>query len=123
MAARERTGPRMTIPTQLVLRALLAEPAQELYGLQICETAGLPSGTIHPILARLEGQGWLESRWEDIKPKAVGRPRRRYYRLTEDGAERARIALAQATTSVSTIGLRPRPAAAGSAYAGAGGVA
>lgn len=123
MVARERTGPRMTIATQLVLRALLAEPTQELYGLQICEAAGLPSGTIHPILARLEGQGWLESRWEDIEPEAVGRPRRRYYQLTKDGAERARIALAQATTSVSNIGLRPRPAAAGSTYAGAGGVA
>jgi PadR family transcriptional regulator PadR len=117
------TGPRMTLPTQLVLRALLAEPTQEVYGLQICAAAGLPSGTIHPILARLERLEWVTSRWEDIRPEDEGRPRRRYYLLTEDGAERARIALAQATTSVSTIGLRPRPAAADSAYAGVGGVA
>ena len=111
MASKTKPGPRMTIPTQLVLRTLLTEPTQELYGLQICEQAGLPSGTIHPILARLEREhGWLKSRWEDIKPEEEGRPRRRYYRLTEDGAERARIALAQATTSVTTIGLRPRPA-------------
>ena len=86
----------MTLPTQLVLRALLAEPTREMYGLQICEAAGLPSGTIHPILARFEGLGWLESRWEDISPNEKGRPRRRYYRLTEDGAEQARVALAQA---------------------------
>jgi DNA-binding PadR family transcriptional regulator len=99
----------MTLSTQLVLRALLAEPGREMYGLQICEAAGLPSGTIHPILARFERLGWLESRWEDIEPEEQGRPRRRYYRLTEDGAERARIALAQATTSVSTLGLRTRP--------------
>ena len=99
----------MTLPTQLVLRTLLAEPARELYGLQICNEAGLPSGTIHPILARLEGLSWLESRWEDASPHEQGRPRRRYYRLTEDGAGRARIALAQATTSVSSIpGLRIR---------------
>jgi PadR family transcriptional regulator len=111
MAGKKSSGPRMTIPTQLVLRSLLAEPAQEMYGLQICEAAGLPSGTIHPILARLENEhGWLTSRWEDVKPEAEGRPRRRYYRLTEDGAERARIALAQATTSVTALGLRPRPA-------------
>lgn len=103
-------GPRMTLPTQLVLRALLDEPTEEMYGLQICAKAGLPSGTIHPILARLEKLGWLESHWEDIKPEVEGRPRRRYYRLTEDGAERARIALARATTSVSTLGLRARPA-------------
>lgn len=111
MAAKKRPGPRMTIPTQLVLRTLLAEPTQEMYGLQICIEAGLPSGTIHPILARLEHEyGWVTSRWEDIKPEAEGRPKRRYYHLTEDGAERARIALAQATTSVNAIGLRIRPA-------------
>jgi PadR family transcriptional regulator, regulatory protein PadR len=103
-------GPRMTIPTQLVLRAVLAEPTQEMYGLQICGAAGLPSGTIHPILARLESLGWLESRWEDVVPQEKGRPRRRYYKLTEDGAERARIAVAQATTSLAALGLRPRPA-------------
>ena len=107
----KQAGPRMTLPTQLVLRALLAEPTHEKYGLQICADAGLPSGTIHPILARLEGLGWLESRWEDISPRKQGRPRRRYYRLTADGAERARNALAQATTSVSAIdALRTRPA-------------
>ena len=103
-------GPRMTLPTQLVLRALLAEPTQEMYGLQICQAAGLPSGTIHPILARLEALGWLESRWEDASPHEEGRPRRRYYSWSKDGAERARSALAQATTSVSTIGLLARPA-------------
>ena len=105
-----QSAPRMTLPTQLVLRALLAEPTQEMYGLQICQAAGLPSGTIHPILARFEKLGWLESRWEDASPHEEGRPRRRYYRLTEDGAEQARIAMAQATTSISTIGLGARPA-------------
>ena len=58
-----------------------------MYGLQICEASGLASGTIHPILARLEGLGWLKSRWEEADPREQGRPRRRYYRLTEDGAE------------------------------------
>jgi PadR family transcriptional regulator len=102
-------GLRMTLPTQLVLRALLADPAQEMYGLQVCTEAGLPSGTIHPILARLERLGWAESRWEDVDARQEGRPRRRYYRLTEEGAERARIALAQSTRAVTSIaGLRPR---------------
>ncbi|MFL5880036.1 MAG: hypothetical protein ACJ742_00245 [Actinomycetes bacterium] len=67
-------APRMTIPTQLVLRALLADPAQELYGVEIGQAAGLPSGTVHPILARIEGVGWLTSGWEDIDPRAEGRP-------------------------------------------------
>jgi PadR family transcriptional regulator PadR len=104
-------GPRMTLPTQLVLRTLLAEPLREMYGLEICAEAHLPSGTIHPILARLEGLGWVESHWEDIDTHAEGRPRRRYYRLTADGADLACGALARATTPISTFtGLHPRPA-------------
>jgi PadR family transcriptional regulator PadR len=110
MMSKKPSGPRMTIQVQLVLRAMLTEPGHEMYGLQVCEASGLPSGTIHPILARFEGLGWLESRWEDAVPHEEGRPRRRYYKLTEDGAERARIALAQATTSLTALGLRPRPA-------------
>src|SRR5690348_6768054 len=89
-------GPRMTIPTQLVLEVLLADLAGELYGVEIGERAGLRSGTVHPILARLEGVGWLRSRWEDIDPRVEGRPPRRYYRLTADGARAAHSALARA---------------------------
>lgn len=89
-------APRMTIPTQLVLRVLLADPEAERYGYEIGDSAGLASGTVHPILARLEGAGWLESRWEEIDFRAAGRPARRYYRLTADGVLAARDALARA---------------------------
>jgi len=84
----------MTVPTQLVLRAFLVDPGQQMYGLEIGYAAGLASGTVHPILARLEGAGWLTSQWEDVDPSAAGRPARRYYSLTGDGVERARWALA-----------------------------
>jgi PadR family transcriptional regulator PadR len=43
--------------------------------------------------------GWLSSRWEDIDPTIEGRPARRYYRLTPDGALQARQALAGAYQS------------------------
>ncbi len=88
-------APRMTTPTRMVLELLLHDPARERYGGQIGEEAGLPSGTVHPILARLEACGWLESRWEDVDPRAVGRPARRFYRLTRDGSVAARDALAR----------------------------
>ena len=99
----------MTIPTQLVLEALLEDPRAERYGLEIGEDAGLRSGTVHPILARLEAYGWLASRWEDIDPSAEGRPPRRYYLLTADGALAARTALARAYRPVAVRGLRPQP--------------
>lgn len=88
---------RMTLQTQLVLRALLDEPAQQRYGLELCDLVGLPSGTIYPILARLERVGWVDSVWEDpAAHEQAGRPRRRFYRLTPDGADQARAALARA---------------------------
>src|SRR6476620_6253910 len=103
----QQTQPRMTIATQLVLDALLADPAQALYGLEIGEQAGLPSGTIHPILARLEGIGWVESSWEDIDPRVEGRPQRRYYRLTATGAPSARDAVSRAYRSRATLRTNP----------------
>lgn len=100
-------APKMTIATQLVLDVLLREVTDERYGSEIGKEAGLPSGTVHPILARLERVGWLESRWEDIDPSEEGRPARRYYRLTESGAMQARRALsAKARTRV---GFSPIP--------------
>ena len=87
---------RMTIPTQLVLQVLLEDAAAERYGYELGDAAGLPSGTVHPILARLEGAGWVESRWEDVDATAAGRPARRYYRLTADGVGAAREGLARA---------------------------
>lgn len=88
---------RMTLQTQLVLRALLDEPSKERYGLELSDLVGLPSGTIYPILARLEQAGWLDSAWEDpAAHEAAGRPRRRFYWLTLNGADEARVALAHA---------------------------
>lgn len=101
--------PRMTLATQLVLGVLLADPSREHYGLELVGAAGLPSGTIHPILARLEGLGWLESSWEDIDPRAEGRPARRYYRLSAAGADSARAALARVPRRAAPSRLRPAP--------------
>ena len=98
----------MTIPTQRVLETLLADPQRELYGLEIGETAGLRSGTVHPILARLEGYGWVASRWEDIDASAEGRPARRYYALTADGIQAARAALTRAYRPAPARRLRPQ---------------
>jgi len=97
----------MTIPTQLVLEALLSAPQRELYGVEIGDLADLRSGTVHPILARLEGVGWLTSRWEDIDPQVEGRPPRRYYRLTAEGFAAAQVALSRAHRPAA-LRLRPQ---------------
>lgn len=94
---------RITLSTQLVLEAMLAEPASERYGAEIGQLADLASGTVHPILARLEGYGWLESRWEELDPSTAGRPARRYYRLTGDGAAAARSLLARRPSRLTAL--------------------
>ena len=102
-------APRTTIPTQLVLRELLTDPTREVYGLELGRAAGLASGTVHPILARLESLGWVTSRWEDVDPRAASRPARRYYRLTDDGAQAARPALARAARTAGGFRAVPVP--------------
>jgi PadR family transcriptional regulator, regulatory protein PadR len=90
-------APRMTTSVLKVVAALLADATAERYGLELMHDTGLPSGTLYPILVRLERAGWVASRWEDADPVAEGRPARRYYRLTADGAAEARreVALMQ----------------------------
>ncbi|MEV4179917.1 PadR family transcriptional regulator [Streptosporangium canum] len=84
---------RLTLPTRLVLNALLEAQEREMYGFELRILTDLPGPTIHQILARLETRGWATSRWEDRAPG--GRPLRRYYQLTPDGAAQARTVLAQ----------------------------
>jgi DNA-binding PadR family transcriptional regulator len=74
---------RLTYPTALVLHALLDG---RHHGFDIMDATGLPSGTVYPILRRLEQDGVATSRWESVKAaQADQRPPRRYYTLTRDG--------------------------------------
>jgi len=69
---------------------MLGRPSEEHYGLELSRAAHLASGTIYPILRRLEQRGWVVSRWEDVDPSEQGRPRKRLYQLTGHGAQLAR---------------------------------
>ena len=77
-----------------VLAAFLDDPNLDRYGLDLMRATGHPSGTLYPILLRLQRAGWVTASWEDVDPAVAGRPARRYYRLTAEGLETARIELA-----------------------------
>ncbi|MFE9802961.1 PadR family transcriptional regulator [Streptomyces goshikiensis] len=83
-----RTPFRITAATLDVLEAFLAS-RDELHGFAVARAAGKATGSIYPILGRLEQAGWLISHWETENP-SEGRPRRRFYTLTPDGTEQAR---------------------------------
>ena len=69
----------------LVLSTMFEGKQREWCGAELMKATGLPSGTIYPILLRFESQGLLSSHWENRSPSDLGRPRRRFYRLTGVG--------------------------------------
>lgn len=85
--------PRITDATLDVLEVLLGSD-DDLYGLKIAKRIGRPTGSVFPILARLEDLGWVISEWETAEPAARG-PRRRFYRLSPDGLASARAVLVE----------------------------
>ena len=85
---------RLTQPALGVLRFLLTKPREGHSGAEISKATKVGSGTLYPLLARLETVGWLKSEWEKIDPKEAGRPRRQFYRLTAVGYNNAQRALA-----------------------------
>jgi DNA-binding PadR family transcriptional regulator len=84
---------RLTQPTLKVLRLLLEKPREGRSGAEMSKATKVASGTLYPMLARLEAAGWLTSEWEAIDPSEAGRPRRRFYKLTSVGQNNARLAL------------------------------
>jgi PadR family transcriptional regulator, regulatory protein PadR len=86
---------KLSIETRCVLLAFLdRQDEMETYGFALSQTTGLPSGSIYPILRRLEDRKWIASRWETIDESHEGRRRRRYYRLTKKGLHLAQHAVA-----------------------------
>lgn len=77
-----------------VIKVFLEDPQQPRYGFELMRRTKQPSGTLYPILARLERADWLIGGREDIDPRAEGRPPRRTYRITGAAAQVARTQLA-----------------------------
>lgn len=90
-----------------LLAALMGGVSQWRHGYDLSGETGLKSGTLYPILMRLERQGWLEARWED--EPAPGKPRRHLYRLTALGTEEAQSTLRASQESMLVAPLRRAP--------------
>lgn len=75
---------RLSIAVVSVLQAIADG---YVYGFDVIDRTGLPSGTVYPALSRLERDGYLRSAWEDeAAAHRAGRPARRYYKVTAPGA-------------------------------------
>jgi DNA-binding PadR family transcriptional regulator len=96
---------RLSRQTLVLLRALLEAPSDFQYGYDLSRRAELKSGTLYPMLMRLNQRHWLETKWEFAD--ALGRPRY-MYRLTTEGRRRARAAINESGALLRS--LRPEPA-------------
>ncbi|WP_082572233.1 PadR family transcriptional regulator [Brevundimonas sp. Root1423] len=68
--------------TRSVLASLAEVGSNWSHGYDLCRATGIKSGTLYPLLIRLESQGHLEAQW---LPAETGRPPRHAYRLTAAG--------------------------------------
>lgn len=95
---------RALSPIARSVLAVIAEAGSGwVHGYDICRQAGIKSGTLYPLLIRLEAQGHLEAEWQPAEP---GRPPRHSYRLTAAGQQLARDNPVVAGVA-SSSGLRP----------------
>jgi DNA-binding PadR family transcriptional regulator len=88
--------------TRAVLSELLTDPAVGRYGYELARATGLASGTLYPILMRLEERRLLEAHWEftESRPRHV-------YRLTAEG-----LAVAQTCRAARSAPISAREAVA-----------
>ena len=88
---------RISPQTLSLLEALLNKPTSWHHGYALSQQTSLASGTLYPILMRLEKLHWLETSWEQPGiGAAAGRPPRHFYRLTSEARAWAREELADA---------------------------
>jgi DNA-binding PadR family transcriptional regulator len=90
---------RITGPLLKVLQEFLNNPSEQLSGADIAQITKLASGTLYPLLKRLEDAHWLISEWEDVAPQTVGRPRKRLYTMTGLGVSKAKTSLRETFTN------------------------
>jgi DNA-binding PadR family transcriptional regulator len=92
-----------------LLAALAAAGERWSYGYELTSLTGIRSGTLYPLLIRLEAQGYLEAEWQ--QPAATGRPPRHAYRLTAAGQRLARSEAGTPVPAAPAAGARAGEAA------------
>lgn len=84
-------------------QTFLEDPTRRFYATELMVAAHVGSGSLYPALARMERSGWIVAKDEDEDdptPKKRGRPARRYYWMTGEGARTAHLALVELSESV-----------------------
>ena len=84
------------------------------YGFDIMDATELPSGTVYPVLGRLERDGYVRSKWESqAVAQREKRPPRRYYEITASGSRALIASVEHYRTLGGRLGLTTRKPSAG----------
>lgn len=78
-------GVEITANVLRISRSLLDVPDNRRYGYELMRETGLRSPSMYKALHRMQDDGWLTSYLEPGDPRQLGRRRRRYYVLTDEG--------------------------------------
>lgn len=85
-------APRLLSPAAVAVLQAIAGGVR--HGFDIMDTTTLPSGTVYPILGRLERAGFVRSRWEAASvAQREKRPPRRYYEISGAGTRALAISI------------------------------
>jgi PadR family transcriptional regulator, regulatory protein PadR len=101
-------------PLSLSALAVLSAVSRSVrHGFDIMDATDLPSGTVYPVLGRLERDGYVRSKWESqATAQREKRPPRRYYEITANGSRALAESVEHYRTLGDRIGLTPdKPAA------------
>ncbi|MBS0563163.1 MAG: PadR family transcriptional regulator [Proteobacteria bacterium] len=85
---------RISMLALRVLSLMAADVRSARSGADIGRTLKISSGSLYPLLAKLEKDGLVRSSWEDGDPSVLGRPRRRFYQISGLGFNVAQAELA-----------------------------
>ena len=85
---------RITDNVVAIFSTMLERPRKSWYGLEIAKAAGIGNATIYAALTRMKRSGMVRAGWETLGPSELGRPQRRLYSLTAEGARVGTEALA-----------------------------
>lgn len=84
-------------PAMVDVLGCLLDADEAIWGLNISASTGRPTGTVYPLLVRLEQAALVTSDWEPANDRPG--PRRRLYALTPGGQDWAGKLCAAAKTS------------------------
>ena len=82
---------RITLEAVKILNAIRRDGP--VSGADVLRSTSILTGTGYPLMRRLEGVGYLAGEWEDGDPSELGRPRCRYYKITDAGRVAAEAVL------------------------------